>query len=111
MNEKFAEQLSLFRRAPGMYILNVTYPEVCAFVSGFDLGTGGQVMHGFRGWLVSRGTPRPELAWPSLVLGEIYPPEALPNLRELTDVENQEAVQRLFELLFEYLQSEHHHLG
>jgi hypothetical protein len=107
MTENFVDKLSLFRRAPGMYILNTTYTEVCAFVSGFDLGVDENVLHGFREWLVSRGAERPELAWPSLVLGEIYQPESLPNPRKLTDSENEEAIQRLFDLLFEYLKTIH----
>ncbi|MFD5574741.1 hypothetical protein [Streptomyces cadmiisoli] len=55
----------------GMYAMNRTFGEVCAFLDGFDACSELQVMQAFRRWLAERGKGSPELTWWGLVLAEV----------------------------------------
>ncbi|WBB70647.1 hypothetical protein [Micromonospora sp. WMMD812] len=90
-------------RHPKMLVVGGTYAEVCAFLQGWDRGGGTVLIPGFREWLVRRGAPRPELAWPLIVLCDLYPQGRLPLLSELTGEENRRAIGILAELLRTYL--------
>lgn len=77
---------------------------VCAFIDGYGLGTGDPLVD-FHRWLVARGTTRPELGWPWLVLAELHPVDQLPDPLALTDEENAAAIEVLFDLLEAYFGS------
>lgn len=103
-----AEPLSTFiarlRKYPGMYMPRVSFMTACAFIDGYALASGDP-LRDFHQWLVQRGTTRPELGWPWLVLGEIYPVESLPDPGSLSADEDAAAVGVLFDLLAEYFTS------
>ena len=52
-----------------MYISAVDFDSLAAFISGFDLATGGSALQGFREWLLVKvGGYAANLAWTELVL-------------------------------------------
>lgn len=75
-----------------------------AYLQGYGQGVG-HPLDDFQRWLVARGTTRPELAWPWLVLAELYPVDSLPDPMELTSDESAAAIEILFDLLEAYLDS------
>ncbi|BCJ32299.1 hypothetical protein [Actinocatenispora sera] len=86
----------------GIYVMRQTYEGTCAFLTGYEVGSGHSVLKSFHGWLVPRGKGRPELYWPHLVLCEIYEDGSLPDLRYFTPEQDKQAVTILFDLLDEY---------
>lgn len=99
----FKDNVALFKRRLGMYVMNGTYSEVCALIDGLDLASGQEVMTGFRNWMLARGVARPELSWWFLVLGVLYPGGQVPNVIQFSEAENGVAIATLFELLDDYL--------
>lgn len=89
-----------------MYVPGTTYLATCSFIAGYRWGSGDESLDSFRSWLVSRGRARPELGWPWLVLSEIYPTDRLPDIANLNDEQNQQAVEVLFALLEEFFESQ-----
>jgi hypothetical protein len=97
-------------RRPGLYGLDGSYAQFCAFVSGVDHGNDGALLTGFREWLVTRAGKGNNLTWPALVRHLAFPgtdrPAAAPTDSPQT---NQAAADRLFALLAEFfdLRAEH----
>ncbi|MDC0679130.1 hypothetical protein [Sorangium atrum] len=52
-----------------MYLSNVSYDTVVAFVEGYDLALHGGFLVGFREWLIVKLDDGNNLSWPVLVLG------------------------------------------
>ncbi|WP_159053974.1 hypothetical protein [Streptomyces sp. AS58] len=86
----------------GMYAMNRTFDEVCAFLDGFDACSELQVMQAFRGWLAERGKGSPELTWWGLVLAEVGDGFRVTDTRSFSVTENEQAIGRLFDLLREF---------
>ncbi|MFJ9760305.1 hypothetical protein [Streptomyces sp. NPDC101149] len=99
------EFLSRFKKYHGIYVMQRTYEGTCAFLDGYEKGSGCRVLREFHGWLVARGKGRPELYWSLLVLCEIYEDGALPDIRYFTPEEDERAVSVLFVLLDEFAES------
>ncbi|WP_145226714.1 hypothetical protein [Rudaeicoccus suwonensis] len=97
-----------FRKRPGMYVPTLSYVSLCGFIEGFSHGSSttnrkDSVMARFDAWLLARNGVRPELAWPSRVLCELYPPDQLPRARDFNLAQDREAMALLFNLLDEFL--------
>lgn len=82
-----------------------TFGEVCAFVDGFDACSGLRMMQGFRSWLSQRGNAAPELTWWGLVLAEVDKGYRVVDATSFSDLENERAIMRLFDLLREFSHS------
>src|SRR4051812_40435769 len=92
--------LSLFFRTPGMYIPRTDFYTAAAFILGFDKAREGDVLVGFREWLVLKLGYGDNFAWPELILRLAYPePGARPRELPASDQE------RLMGLLFEAVEA------
>lgn len=91
-------------KRPGLYGLDGSFREFVAFLSGVDAGNDWQLLTGFREWLIVRLGFGDNLVWSGLVLHLAFPGQQS-GLRDLmADPENNRiAVDRLFELLDEFL--------
>ncbi|WP_320068879.1 hypothetical protein [Micromonospora sp. RTGN7] len=105
MTESLPDFLPKLQKHHGIYVVRRTYEGTCAFLAGYELGSGDRVLKEFHGWLVERERGRPELYWPLLVLCEIYEDGALPDLRYFTPAQDEEAVGVLFRLLDVFFES------
>lgn len=82
-----------------------TYLSVCAFIMGYCLGGEHESLVGFHDWMAERLGTRPELAWSSQVLAELYSPEQIPSAQAFTEEQDKEAITALFDLLETYFAS------
>jgi hypothetical protein len=94
-----------FKRLHGVYVMRRTFEATCAFLDGYEAGSGYRQLKDFHSWLVRRRKGRPELYWPLLVLCEIYEDGALPDFRYFTAEQDEHAVGVLFALLDEFLET------
>ena len=92
--------LKRVHRTSGMFLLNNTFAEACAFLVGYDKALQGSLLAGFRDWLVVRTNGRSNLVFPWLVL-EYAAPHA--DHESLTPEQERLAMDALFDLLDEYL--------
>lgn len=99
------EFLPKFQKFHTMYVMRGTFEGTCAFLVGYQEGSGHFILKEFHSWLVRRGNGRPELFWPQLVLCEIYPDRGWPDIRYFTPQQDEEAVGVLFRLLGEFFAS------
>lgn len=104
MAERLIDFLPILRRRLGMYVPRSTFLATCAFISGYQWGSDDDSMDGFHAWLVARGNGRPELAWPWLVLCEVFGDGQIPDTRHLTEQQDSNSVAALFDLLDEYFE-------
>ncbi|MDX3054954.1 hypothetical protein PV394_07360 [Streptomyces sp. NE06-03E] len=102
MNDK--KRLEQIRDRPGMYGLNGTYHSTAMLVLGFDLGRSGDLLDGFTEWLVVRKGEPSSLVWFALVFQEALPGGSLQNMAHMDPHQDQQAVDRLFELLLQFLE-------
>lgn len=93
------------RQRLGMYVPGESFLTVSAFIAGYRWGSADGTLGEFQEWMAARGSGRPELGWPWLVLCEIYPAEDLPNPRHFTKEQDSAAITLLFDLLEEFYQS------
>jgi hypothetical protein len=89
----------------GIYVMRKTFEGTCAFLTGYEQGSGMPILKEFHSWLALRGKGRSELYWPLLVLCELYEDDALPDIRYFTPQEDERAVAVLFSLLAEFFGS------
>jgi len=81
-----------------------TYPEACALVMGYDNGLGpGSFVPGFQQWLTSRQGSAPEVVFWVHVLREALPNRPGLDGSNLSKEDHSLAVDKLFELLLEYV--------
>lgn len=81
-----------------------TFDAAVAYVLGYDHAVDGELLKGFRGWLVVRTGDRPEVAWPGQVAHLAFPDE--PNRwgsEGLTPEQLEELLQVWFRTLDEFL--------
>jgi hypothetical protein len=89
---------------PGMWGLDGSFGQFCAFVTGADAGNDWQLLTGFREWLVVRADAGNNLTWPALILRLAFPGVEIGQRERLTDPDgNTQAVDTLFALLAEFL--------
>lgn len=55
------------RKRPILYGVDGSFDSIVAFVLGFDAATNGELLSGFREWLIVRVDDGNNLAWPALV--------------------------------------------
>ncbi|MGK8553622.1 hypothetical protein [Nocardia gipuzkoensis] len=106
MSRSLPEFFPEFKRYHGMFVSRKTFEATCAFLDGYEAGSGHRILKEFHSWLVLRGRGRPELYWPWLVLCEIYEDSGagtLPDFRYFTPEQDEQAVTVLFDLLGEFL--------
>jgi hypothetical protein len=91
-------------KRPGLYGLDGSYGQICAFLAGADAVTDGLPLTGFREFLVVRAGLGNNLTWQGLVLRLAFPAVATgwPALLQTVDG-NRTAVRTLFALLDEFL--------
>jgi hypothetical protein len=73
---KYRELFQQIRKRPGMWGLDGSYGQYCAFLHGCDAGNAWSLLIGFREWLVVRFTEahRPDnVAWSDLILWLAFP--------------------------------------
>lgn len=110
----YQELFADVRRRPGMFCLDGTFHDFTVFVRGCEAGNDWQLLTGFREWLVTRVGGGDNLIWEALVLRLAFPEQSHgPTREELAkdSVINNAAVERLFELLDEFLQLRAEHGG
>ncbi|MFE5796651.1 hypothetical protein ACFQ8C_29300 [Streptomyces sp. NPDC056503] len=106
MSEMIRQFLPELKKYHGVYVAPPTYEGTCAFLSGYELGSGQNFLKQFHIWLAARKNGRVELFWPFLVLCEVYRDDALPDMRYLTPEQDGEMVSLLFRLLEEFFNGE-----
>jgi hypothetical protein len=90
-------------RRPGMYGLDGSYGQFCAFIQGVDAGNDWQLLAGFREWLVTRLGSGNNLAWQGLVPHLAFPGTDAAGRDVLASPERgRTAVDTLFALLDEF---------
>ncbi|WP_329409365.1 hypothetical protein OG802_10470 [Streptomyces sp. NBC_00704] len=102
MSEPLREFFPELRKHHGIYVMRRTYEGTCAFLSGYEVGSGHYFLKEFHTWLLPRKKGRPELFWPLLVLCEVYPDGSLPDIRYFTAEQDEKMVAVLFDLLGEF---------
>jgi hypothetical protein len=89
---------------PGLFGLDGSYGQFCAYVDGVDTGNAGRLLTGFREWLVTRLGDGDNLVWRGLVLRLAFPEHDSIRPETLSEAEpNRTAVDTLFALLGEFL--------
>jgi hypothetical protein len=91
-----------------------TFHDFTVFVRGCEAGNDWQLLTGFREWLVTRSDGGDNLIWEALVMRLAFPDQSSgPTREELAQnpALNKIAVDRLFELLDEFLQRRAEHSG
>lgn len=78
-----------------MYLRSTSFDTIVAFLSGYDLSSGGGLLVGFREWLVLRLGHSNNLVWWELALDVIR--------LNGTTLDDQSSVHSLFALLDEFL--------
>jgi hypothetical protein len=61
------ELLAAIRRRPGLFGLDGSFGQYCAFVEGMNAARDGQLLTGFREMLIARLGDGNNLTWPGLV--------------------------------------------
>lgn len=102
MGESLREFLPELKKHHGIYVMQRTYEGTCAFLSGYEAGSGRYMLRDFHSWLLPRKKGRPELYWPLLVLCEVYCDGSLPDIRYFTPEQDEQMVTVLFDLLEEF---------
>lgn len=91
-------------RRPGLFGLDGSFHDFTVFVRGCEAGNDGQLLAGFREWLVARCRDGNNLVWEALVLRQAFP-DGPPRREQLeADPElGRAAADTLFRLLDDYL--------
>jgi len=99
-------------RRPGMFGLDGSFHDFTVFVRGCEAGNDGQLLAGFREWMVARCGFGNNLVWEALVLHQAFP-DGPPRREQLeADPElDRGAAETLFRLLDEYLRRRTEHGG
>jgi hypothetical protein len=87
-----------------MYVLDDRFLTTCAFITGFGIGRDDGIDEAFTDWLANRKADHKNFSFPPMVLAEA----GLRQLgtvepRPLTDAEHLQALDRLSDLLSEFL--------
>jgi hypothetical protein len=100
----YRTQFARVHGRPGLFGLDGSYGQFCAYVDGVDTGNAGRLLTGFREWLVTRFGDGDNLVWQGLVLRLAFPDSTSIRPEVLSDTEhNRTAVDSLFALLDEFL--------
>ena len=94
------------RRRPGLYGLDGSFGQYCAFLTGLDTGNAGQLLVGLREWLVVRVGTGNNLVWPALVKHAAFPGQ-----HPFQGLDEQHLVDTLFDLLDEFWEIRSRHDG
>jgi hypothetical protein len=102
--EPHFQKLDRVRTYPGMYIFPgaETYDGVSAYLLGYDHALEGALLIGFREWLVMRLGAGANLCWSALIPPLAFPKSKKPWKMPNTQEENRVAIDKLFELIFEF---------
>ena len=57
------ETLRDVAKHPGMYGLDGSYEHFCIFVTGYDVGSRGELLRGFNGWFSARLGRHSNFVW------------------------------------------------
>jgi len=97
---------------PGMWGLDGSFGQFCAFLTGVDAGNDWQWLCGFREWLIVRADTGNNLHWSGLVLLLAFPGDQTGRRALLAEPEHDKrAVDTLFTLLGEFLDRRAEHDG
>ncbi|MEU9240574.1 hypothetical protein [Streptomyces shenzhenensis] len=101
----FREHLELVRTRPGMYGLDGSYGNYVTYLYGYDAGTQGSALLGFREWLLLKLGRQSSFVWSSLIT-ELAVPGASGSFghRGLDEEQDRRAVKALFQFLEDFLQ-------
>ena len=101
---EYRKLFSDVRQRPELFTMDGSFHDFTVFIRGCEAGNDGQLLAGFREWLVVRCGHGDNLIWEALVLHQAFP-DGPPRRAQLTaDAElNRVAVETLFRLLDEYL--------
>lgn len=91
------------RRSVRGFTPSGSFGEACALVVGYDWALGQWLLDEFQQWIGARHGGRSEVAFWGLVLREAFPDEATLTVADLTESQQAAAVDKLFELLDEWL--------
>ena len=87
------------RLYPLTFLPDASYPSICAFIEGIDVGNQGGVLDGFQEWLTIRFDGLSNIAWPGQVLRSVVPEAENVRLSDLTAEQDEHATAMLFDLL------------
>jgi hypothetical protein len=110
----YRELFADVHRRPGMFCLDGTFHDFTVFMRGCEAGNDWQLLTGFREWLITRADGGNNLVWEALVLRLAFPDRSDEPTREELAADstlNKAAVDRLFELVDEFLQRRVEHGG
>jgi hypothetical protein len=108
----YRKLLSDLQLRPGMFGLDGSFGQFCAFLTGVDAGHDWQFLTGFRELLVTRAGTGNNLTWAGLVVRLAFPDTGVRQHERLADPDgNSQAVATLFALLSEFLERRSEHGG
>lgn len=88
-----------------MYGLDGSYGDYVTYLYGYDAGTQGSALLGFREWLLLRLGRRSSFVWSSLITELAVPGDSGSfGYRGLDEEQNRTAVRALFQFLGDFLQ-------
>ncbi len=97
------EVFEAMRARPGMYVRDVRYSVVAAFLLGYDAACEGGVLVGFREWLAVRLGAGWNLDWQALVLDIAFPEtQSAEAAVSASPDSEQRAIDTLFALIAEF---------
>jgi hypothetical protein len=98
-----AAALDRLEQSPKAFTFWGNYRDLCVYVSGFDDGSGQNILRGFQDWLALRNPQNRSLAYPSLVAREVLGEDWSPR-QELTQEQDARLRDGLLRLLRLYLE-------
>ncbi len=105
MMQDFLTLLDSVRRRTGLYLVGGSYNEIVAFLLGYDQAYAGEILAGFREWLIVKNDGANNLAWSALVLELAFPEEPVPRQAMSNSADNERrAIEILFDLVTEFIE-------
>ena len=100
---RYRELFEQVRLRPGMFLPETSFAAAVSFVVGYDLACEGDVLRGFREWLLLRsGGNGWNLSWPGLVRKVVFPDDAVFGEPTTTPEAHRRAIDSMFALIAEF---------
>lgn len=90
------------RNKTGMYLLKESYVAVASYIEGYNQALEGEVLNGFKEWLVVKGDLPDNLTWSVLVLDFLNLDDCSLTLVEQSNATSRLAINKLVNLYVEF---------
>ena len=88
-----------FFQCPGMYICRIEFYSAAAFVDGYNSATDGQLLEGWREWLIVKVQSGNNLSWHGLFLWLAFPGDHPPGEKAVADADQAALITQLGDTL------------